>query len=54
MEMDMDMEREFEFVGLIYQLEEAGYCFADVTDEQLQQAFSDSQDLRDLAVLRAA
>jgi len=52
--MEMNMEREFEFVGLIYQLEEAGYCFADVTDEQLQQAFSDSQDLRDLAVLRAA
>jgi len=50
----MEMEQEFSFVGLIYTLEEAGYCFADVSDEELRQAFLNNQDLRDLAVLRAA
>ena len=52
--MEQEMEQEFELISLIYQLEEAGYCFADVSDEQLQQAFSDGRDLRDLAVLRSA
>ena len=52
--MEQEMEREFELISLIYQLEEAGYCFADVTDEQLQQAFADGRDLRNLAVLRAS
>ena len=52
--MEQEMEQEFELISLIYQLEEAGYCFADVSDEQLQQAFSDGRDLRNLAVLRSA
>ncbi|MDD5374389.1 hypothetical protein [Acidithiobacillus sp.] len=52
--MEQEMEQEFELISLIYQLEEAGYCFADVSDEQLQQAFSEGRDLRDLAVLRSA
>ena len=52
--MEQEMEQEFELISLIYQLEEAGYCFADVSDEQHQQAFSDGRDLRDLAVLRSA
>ncbi|MCL4527395.1 MAG: hypothetical protein M1492_13290 [Gammaproteobacteria bacterium] len=52
--MEQEMEQEFELISLIYQLEEAGCCFAGVTDEQLQQAFSDGRDLRNLAVLPAA
>jgi hypothetical protein len=50
----MEMEMEFEMIALVYQLEEAGYCFADVSDEDLYQAFMNNQDLRDLAVPRAA
>ncbi|MDX5936379.1 hypothetical protein [Acidithiobacillus thiooxidans] len=50
----MEMEQEFELIALVYQLEEAGYRFANVSDEELHQAFMNNQDLRDLAVPRAA
>lgn len=50
----MEMEQEFAMIALVYELEEAGYCFADVSDEALRRAFQNNQDLRDLAGSRAA
>ncbi|WP_172437654.1 hypothetical protein [Acidithiobacillus marinus] len=50
----MEMEQEFAMIALVYQLEEEGYCFADVSDEELREAFLNNEDLRDLAVPRAA
>lgn len=52
--MDAEMEMEFEMVALVYALEEDGYCFADVSNEAIRHAFWNNQDLRDLAVVRAA
>ncbi|MBU2807615.1 hypothetical protein HF285_04875 [Acidithiobacillus ferrooxidans F221] len=52
--MDTDMDCEIEMVALVHKLEEAGYCFAEVTDEDIRNAFLNNQDLRDLAVIRLA
>ena len=50
--MDTDMDLEIEMIALVHKLEEAGYCFAEVTDEDIRTAFLKNQDLRDLAVIR--
>ena len=52
--MDTDMDLEIEMIALVHKLEEAGYCFAEVTDEDIRNAFLKNQDLRDLAVIRFA
>ncbi|MBU2731633.1 hypothetical protein [Acidithiobacillus ferridurans] len=52
--MDADMDIEIEMVALVHKLEEAGYCFAEVSDEDIRSAFLNNQDLRDLAVIRFA
>ncbi|BBF66775.1 MULTISPECIES: hypothetical protein [Acidithiobacillus] len=52
--MDADMDIEIEMVALVHKLEEAGYCFAEVSDEDIRSAFLNKQDLRDLAVIRFA